>query len=315
MPKVTASSLPAAKKNPMQDRTILGTAVVPWTERFEFDESAFDRQVAALVRSLTPYLYIFGTAGEGYGVSETQFRQIATAFWKSSVKHAAQPMLGIISLSLGTVIERIEFGRSLGFREFQLSLPSWGTLNEAELDRFFAETCGRFPDSHFLHYNLGRVGRVLGAAEYRRLVTAHPNLVAVKTGIQDPIKVRELMELSPRLRFFFTEFGYAEARTVGDCGLLISLSSVSDVLGREFTTCDDARRKEIIVQLRAMLATLLGLGAGRFHMDGGYDKLLYRMKAPDFPLRMLPPYAGPTEGDADIFRSSLTAESRTPSVP
>ncbi|MDB6168488.1 MAG: Dihydrodipicolinate synthase/N-acetylneuraminate lyase [Verrucomicrobia bacterium] len=312
MPEPAVSTLPTPKMTPMQDRAILGTAVVPWTDRFEFDEAAFDQQVAAIARGLTPYLYVFGTAGEGYAVSEAQFRQIATAFWKSSLRHSAQPMLGVISLSLGTVIERIEFGRALGYREFQLSLPSWGALNDTELDRFFAESCGRFPDCRFLHYNLSRAGRILGATEYRRLVAAHPNLVAVKTGIQDPVKVRELMDLSPRLRFFFTEFGYAEARTVGDCGLLISLSSVSDRRGLEFVSCDDARRREMIVQLREMLATLLRLGSGRYHMDGAFDKLLYRMKAPDFPLRLLPPYAGPTEADAAALRASLGEAWRSP---
>jgi hypothetical protein len=37
-------------------------------------------------------------------------------------------MLGVISTSLGTVIERIEFGLELGYRQFQISFPSWGTV-------------------------------------------------------------------------------------------------------------------------------------------------------------------------------------------
>jgi len=50
-------------------------------------------------------------------------------------------MVGIISLSLSTIIERIGLARDLVFREFQLSLPSWGALNDRELTIFFRETC------------------------------------------------------------------------------------------------------------------------------------------------------------------------------
>ena len=292
-------------------RAILATAVTPWTGTYEFDSDAFSRQVADIAHNLTPHQYIFGTAGEGYAVSDGQFQTIASTFWKSAMANRVQPMLGVISLSLSTIIERIAFGHSIGFREFQISLPSWGALNDVELDRFFAETCGRFSDCRFLHYNLGRTGRVLGAVEYEKLVGVHSNFVAVKTGIQDPAKVRDLMALSPRLRFYFTEFGYAEARKVGDCGLLVSLSSVADARAREFVACDHKRRAELIVEIRALLATLTQLGAGRFHMDGAYDKLLYRMKAGDFPLNLLPPYSGATEADAAAFRASLPAEWRT----
>jgi hypothetical protein len=43
-------------------------------------------------------------------------------------------MIGIISLSLPTIIERIERAQAMGARRFQLSLPSWGALRDSELD-------------------------------------------------------------------------------------------------------------------------------------------------------------------------------------
>src|SRR5688500_16121616 len=249
---------------PIQKTAILATAVVPWTDRFEFDEEAFRREVAHIAEGLTRHIYVFGTAGEGYAVTDAQFQRIASVFWHCALKSQVQPMLGIISLSLGTVIERIAFGRSLGFREFQISLPAWGALTDQELDRFFRETCGRFPDCQFLHYNLARAGRVLGAEEYARLSSVHANFVAVKTGIQDPKKVGELMSLTPRMRFFFTEFGYAIARTIGDCGLLVSLSSIVDARALEYVQCEHARRQELSEELRAILAALHRVNAGRF---------------------------------------------------
>jgi dihydrodipicolinate synthase/N-acetylneuraminate lyase len=178
-------------------------------------------------------------------------------------------------------------------------------LNDLELDRFFIETCGQFPDCQFLHYNLARTKRLLAASDYLRLVARHPNLVAVKTGIADPQIVAELIKV-PGLRFYFTEFGYAAARKLGaDCGLLISLSSVSPHLAREYVQGSDQRREELILDLRDILVALQRVARGRFHMDGGYDKLLWSVHDQDFPLRMLPPYEGPEQEDAKSFRAFL----------
>ena len=113
-------AMPAAEVLP----AILATAVVPWTETYEFDEVRFRRQVHTIARTLTQHIYIFGTAGEGHAVNESQFDQITKAFWLSTQEAGASPMVGLISLSLPTIIARIERGRTLGFRTFQLSLPS-----------------------------------------------------------------------------------------------------------------------------------------------------------------------------------------------
>ncbi len=292
---------------------ILATAVIPWTSHFRFDETAFRRQVATIAAGLTRHIYIFGTAGEGYAVTESQFDEIAAAFWRAASDNAVSPMLGVVSLSLPMIVERIARGRALGFREFQLSLPSWGALNDAELDVFFAETCGRFPDCRFHHYNLLRTKRLLTAVDYRRLTAAHPNLVAVKCSTDDPAVLDDLLTVSPRLRFYFTEFGYAIARRkTADIGLLVSLASANYARAREFVGDDDAAREAALPELHAIRTTLGEIARGRFHIDGAYDKLLYRLSDPAFPLRLLPPYVSASDADFDRFRASLPAGWRQP---
>ncbi len=284
---------------------ILATAVVPWTSRHEFSADIFRRQVRTIANGLTRNIYVFGTAGEGYAVTDRQFQEIATAFWNTSLEFAVAPMLGVISLSLGTIIERIELGRRLGFRAFQLSLPSWGALNDRELESFFSETCGRFPDCHFHHYNLLRSKRLLTSVEYRRLADAHPNFVAVKASTSDPAVVADLLAVSPRLRFYFTEMGYAIARRTHDVGLLISIASVNHRRAREFVSGDDARRAADVADFEKMIASLKEIAGGRYHIDGAFDKMFVRFADPDFPLALVPPYAGPTEEDFELFRSRL----------
>ena len=285
---------------------ILATAVVPWTEGWEFDAETFRRQVQTIARGLTRHIYVFGTAGEGYAVSESQFDQIAACFWGVAQAENVRPMLGLISLSLPTIIARIERGRALGFREFQLSLPSWGALNDAELATFFAETCGRFPDCQFHHYNLARTKRLLTPTDYTRLSATHPNLVAVKMSTDDATLVGEMLAAAPRLRFYFTEFGYTHARRLGaKCGLLISLATAKYARAHEFVQGDDAHRDNCVSDFRAMIGTLGTLAKDRFHIDGAFDKLLFRLSDPAFPLRLLPPYASANEADFTRFRDSL----------
>lgn len=297
MTKISEDSLP-----------ILATAVVPWTADYKFDGETFRRQVQTIARGLTRRIYIFGTAGEGYAVTDTQFKEIATCFWEVAQEEMVTPMLGIISLSLPTIVERIAWGRSLGYRDFQLSLPAWGALNDRELDRFFDETCGRFPDCHFHHYNLARSNRVLTATDYGRLQAVHTNFVAVKASVSDPTIIRDFMALAPRIRFFFTERGYVEARKLGPCGLLISLASVNPVQAKAFVAGDDAFRRQAFEGIQAMGKRLKEIHAGRYHIDGAFDKMLYRVTDPTFPLRLLPPYEGASEADFDAFRAAIPPE-------
>jgi dihydrodipicolinate synthase/N-acetylneuraminate lyase len=286
--------------------SILATAVIPWNEQFEFQEDVFRRQVQTLARDLTRDLYIFGTAGEGYGVTERQFDRITRAFWTAAQECQVTPMVGLISLSLPTIVERIERCRALGFRLFQLSLPSWGALNDREVDRFFAETCGRFPDCQFHHYNLMRTKRLLTSVEYRRLAAAHPNLVAVKNSTSDPGVIADLMTLTPRLRFYITEMGYAIARRTHDVGLLISLATIHPGRAKRFVSGTDAQRAADLEDLKAVVAGLKAAG-DKFHIDGAYDKMLYRLTDPTFPLRLLPPYASASETDFEVFKAAVPA--------
>lgn len=289
---------------PTDHPSILATAVIPWNARLEFEEERFRRQVRTIARELTRDIYVFGTAGEGYAVTEEQYDQVCRAFWASAAENDVNPMVGLISLSLPAIIARIERARTLGFRLFQLSLPAWGALNDREVDQFFAETCGRFPDCRFHHYNLMRTKRLLTSADYRRVAAAHPNLIAVKNSTTDPAVIADLMTMTPRLRFYITERGYAIARRTHDVGLLISLASIHPGRARRFVEGTDADRAADLVDLGLALEGLK-LAGDRFHIDGAYDKMLYRMTDPDFPLRLLPPYTYATEEDFERFKAAV----------
>ena len=296
--------------------TILATAVVPWDEEYRFQEDLFRQQVQQLRDGLTPYIYLFGTAGEGYAVSESQFDAIVDAF-RDEMLPGAHPMVGVVSLSLQTIVERIERCRDRDINTFQISLPSWGTLTDREVDIFFEQTCGRFPDCQFLHYNLPRAGRVLGSDDYSRLAPAHTNLVAVKFGGSgDAAFYADLLGKAPEIQFFFTEFGYATTRELGkECGFLISLASCYFARAREYFDARGSQLQDMAQELEAVVAAIRNAVADHGHMDGVFDKMFTKIHLRKFPLRLLPPYTAAGDEQFETFLAALPESWRVTDGP
>lgn len=283
---------------------LLATCVLPWDERLELAEEVFRRHVRERA-GLTPHLYVLGTAGEGYALSERRFDEVVRVFLDEAGRAGAAPMVGVVSLALATVVERIERARELGCRSFQLSLPSWGALADAEVDAFFAETCGRFPDCSFLHYNLPRAKRVLAAADYARLAATHPNLVAVKYSTEDVAALEACCTSAPELQVFPTEIGYSLLRDRHECGLLVSLSATHPERCRELLAARGERLAELGGDARRLLAALVAAVGPGPHMDGAFEKVIAALHHPEFPLRLLPPYLAAPEEAVERYRAAL----------
>ena len=73
-------------------------------------------------------------------------------------------MVGLIGMSTAIVLEKLQYAYERGFRAFQISLPSWGRLTDAEVMTFFQDVCGAFPETQFLHYKLAARGAGAGSA-------------------------------------------------------------------------------------------------------------------------------------------------------
>jgi dihydrodipicolinate synthase/N-acetylneuraminate lyase len=278
---------------------ILAACCVPWNEDGTLAEQIFRRSIRNLIENLTFNIYLFGTAGEGYAVTEKQFDEIVRIFYEETSGQNVSGMVGVISLSLPTIIERIERARQMGIRDFQISLPSWGALSDTELKTFFAETCGRFPDCSFLHYNLMRTKRLVTPEEYGALANKHPNLVATKNSTDLTEQISGLMKHAPQLQHFFTETGFAYGSQLGECGFLVSVASVNfDEAKRYF---EAGRKRDLKTlhrqqrELAEMIEEIVALGRSEAHMDGAFDKVFCKLHDPDFPLRLLPPYSGLSE--------------------
>ncbi len=178
---------------------------------------------------------------------------------------------------------------------FQVTLPSWGALNDREVMTFFSDVCGAFPDAQFLHYNLPRAKRVLMGPDYRRLIDAVPNLVATKNTGGGMDRAASLMTQAPELQHFFGEANFPHGCLYGECSLLASFGAMSP---HKTKALFDAGRKgdmdalfTLQKEFHDMLYGVFGPVLAEERIDGAYDKMLVRLSGlEEMPLRLLSPY-------------------------
>jgi dihydrodipicolinate synthase/N-acetylneuraminate lyase len=280
-------------------QAILVSCEIPWDENEQLLEDVFRREVCMVLAHFN-HLYIFGTAGEGYAVDTARFQQVVRVFYEETRGADVHPMVGVIGLSTAHYIERIAFAYEVGFRVFQIAMPSWGALNEHEVMTFFRDVCGAFPAARFLHYNLPRAKRILEGPDYRRLVDAVPNLVATKNTGGGLARAASLMTHAPELQHFLGEQNFPHGSMYGECSLLASFGPMSPYKAKALFEAGCARelsalfmlQKEFHEMMHAVLGPLLAEG----RIDGAYDKLLVRLGGlEEMPLRLLSPYQGFSE--------------------
>lgn len=301
-------------------QTILVSCPVPWDEREELIEELFREEIRRTLALGFTDVYVFGTGGEGYAVDTRRAREVVRVFAEETLGAAGRaagvrPMVGAIGLSTPILLERLRIAHDAGFRTFQVSLPSWGALNDAEVLRFFDDISSAFPDAQFLHYNLGRTKRILGAADYRPLIERFPNLVATKTTSGELPMAADLVTNAGELQHFMDVNNFPFGALYGECSLLASYAQLTPHRCRELFEAgrarDVARLSELLKGFHDVGVELWAAPKAGPHMDGSYDKMLCRLGLlPEFPLRLLSPYQGFTDEDYDACRRVM--ETRFP---
>jgi dihydrodipicolinate synthase/N-acetylneuraminate lyase len=226
---------------------------------------------------------------------------VVEVFAAKTVREGIDPQVGVIGLSMEQIIRRIAVAHGLGIRMFQISLPSWGALDEAETLLFFRTVCGEFPNSRFLHYNLPRAKRIIRGAEYQRIAEEVPNLVATKNSSTDYARTADLLLNAPELQHFLLEGNFAMGCTLGECSLLCSYAVLFPKTTWKFF---EAGRKKDLVELFRITRFFYEVGEKLFaHLrremiDSSFDKTFVWLRDPEFSNRLLPPYLGLSEEES-----------------
>ena len=275
-------------------QALLVSCEIPWSDDEELLEDIFRDEVKATLAKGFNHLYVFGTAGEGYAVTLTQFKQIVEIFHEEVDKPGVYPMVGIIGMSTGQVVERIAFAHDRGFRTFQVALPPWGKLDDEEYMIFFSDVCGSFPDCRFIHYNLPRARRLLRGEDYRRLVDAIPNIAGTKNCRTDIGDVADIATSAPELQHFYGEPGFAIGCLYGECSLLSSYGALFPGKTREYFQYGVDKNWDklfpMMVEYQEVMTAFDEPTLAREGIDGCYDKMIARGSGIDMPLRLLSPY-------------------------
>jgi len=295
-------------------QTLLCAACIPWTEDNRLDVTLFRRGVELLCENGAGSVYLFGTAGEGYAVDREQYVQIVSEFmdvmqrWPNVI-----PMVGIISMSMTEVMERIRLAADLGARYFQISFPSWGAVTDAEALAFFKSVCLAFPDYKFMHYNNAvRSKKRLSPKDYIRLAEELPNLAAVKFIAPSFNEIHEFARLDLPIRIFFLEYAYGYgALAYEGFGFLASALNCSYKTMRAYFEAGRQRDSQTILRIHDDLSLFydaLFSNCTGSRIDSAYDKTFLQFSIPEFPIRILPPYEGCTQQQVDAFKNTLQKE-------
>lgn len=291
-------------------QAVLVSCPIPWDESYSLNEELFREEVRLVVAQGFRHIYVFGTGGEGYAVDTARFERIVGVFREATAQPDVRAMVGVIGLSTPVILERLRIAHDAGFRTFQISLPSWGPLNDDELLRFFGDVCGAFPDSAFLHYNLPRTKRVLHGADYARIIPSVPNLVATKTTSGGLDSGEDLVRSAGELQHFMGEGNFAHGSMFGECSLLSSYGELTPSRTWEYFEAGQRRDVERLFQLQTEFQRLntdlwKDVRTGP-HMDGAFDKMLVKLgMLAEFPLRLLSPYQGFDDDDYRACRRAL----------
>lgn len=292
-------------------QTVLASAMIPWTENYEFDEKIFRRQVKGIADKGIHHIYTFGTAGEGYAVTDRQYEAVIKAFADEMKAPGLFPMAGVISLSLATMIERVKIAVGYGIKDIMITMPSWGALNDVEMNRFFHDICDPFPGCRFVYYNLLRTKRLISVKEFEALSAEIPNLAGVKFCSNDALTIREIATTTCPLQFFVAEPALYIGNIMGQCSLLITIGNIH--IKKTLAYYEAAVQGDLATAAK-LFAELMKIHQGLFDIcketkiDGAYDQLFSKLMDPEFPLRLLPPYTSFSEEVFERFRNFLKTD-------
>ena len=289
----------------------LSDCLLPWTEDFELDVPVFNAHIQSVLGGGYKNIYLTGTAGEGFALSEKRFRQVVEIFADNTVKPDIDPQVGILSTSMEHMIERMAFCYEKGIRMFQITLPCWGALDDAELLLHFKTVCGRFPDCRFLHYNNVRSKRRLTGTDYRRIADEVPNLVATKNSSSDYGVTYEVIRNAPDLQHFFLEGNYSFGSLLGECSLLCSYGHIFPQTTWDFYEAGVKGDKDELFRIQELLRYADGklfAHCERDMIDSAFDKTFVWLRTPEFSNRLLPPYIGLSEEESTKSREVFEKE-------
>ena len=113
----------------------------------------------------------------------------------------------------------------------------------------------------------------------------------------------------PELQHFFLQQSFAYGCAMGECSLLCSMHGLFPRLTREYFEAGRSRNLERLFEIQIKFAQHREGVFGHVRrpiIDGGFDKLMCWLTDQSFSRRLLPPYEGVTDEEAEVALSYYT---------
>src|SRR5680860_24030 len=274
----------------------------------------FRKTIQKLLSEGCDGIYIFGTSGEGYAVSNEEFTHIVSVFFDATLHFNGLKQVGCFGLSSEQVIHRCRIVAEHGLKSVQITLPFWKQLNDKELLTYFAKVCSSFPELSFLLYNNPNNKRKLTGVELESIHQKNSNLIGAKTGSGTWLDFYELITESPSISHFVTEAAFLFSKGIGAKGLIPSSNYVFPQKSKAFYNAvmtNDVETAQYLHKdiIRFFYMTALPLGK-RGYIDGAIDKAYAKIGGLDMPLYMKSPYVPLSNKHFEWLESIIISEFR-----
>ena len=294
----------------MRIPSYLVSVPIPLNEDQSFDKELFTEILGKLKNQYCDGLYLFGTSGEGYAITDEEFLEIVSHFKEQTWDFQGFLQVGCFGLSSAQVKLRCGVCMEIGIEQAQVTLPFWKELNDEELDLFFQDICHSFPDMKFLLYNNPRNKRKLKGWELENIHKKYPNLVAAKTGSGNWMEIFELLTNSPSINHFLTEGAFPFGSMIREVGLIPSYNYIFTDRCRMFfeAVISSERERADILHTEIMkfhLKTALPL-ISKGYIDGAIDKAYARLGGLNIPLTVRSPYQSLSIKDFEWLKDEVS---------
>lgn len=266
---------------PLRWNEIVGTwatILLPLNDDDRIDFTRLAGQIDTLIGSGVSGLYSNGTAAEFYSQSEDEFDRISSLL-AGRCQAAGMPFqLGASHTSPQTSLERIRRSVSLKPGAFQVILPDWYPVTDAE-----AITClARFAEAAhpvgLVLYNPPHAKRVLTPAEFGALKQAVPALRGIKVADGDEAWYAAMREHCRELSVFVPGHRLASGIARGAAGSYSNVACLNPTGAQRWfhlMKSNPPQALEIERRIQAFLAQhILPFGKEQGYCNAALDKLL-----------------------------------------
>lgn len=208
-------------------RGVVVPLVTPLTEKYRLDEAAAEKMLHHL-RTHDAMPFVLGTTGEATSLPLS----VKRAFVKTAARQKSSDTVLYAGISSNCLEDSVEFANycfDLGVDAVAATLPSYYTLSEPQMKRYFEQLADQL-HGPLIIYNILATTRMSIPVSVIDELSYHPNIVGIKDSERSTERLTESLELWANRPDFSHFLGWAarsaQALLAGSDGLVPSTGNL-----------------------------------------------------------------------------------------